>query len=93
MALWSKSPVPSPSPDRLRRRIETRSRSGEDSIFSIELPLAITESVQMPVSGNAGSDRNGQDRLVVVIDDDALVLESLEVILTERGYKTPSMRM
>ena len=42
----------------------------------------------MPVFGNAGSDRNGQDWLVVVIDDDALVLESLEVILTERGYKT-----
>ncbi len=47
----------------------------------------------MPVSGNAGSDRNAQDRLGVVIDDDALVLESLEVILTERCYKTPSMRM
>jgi hypothetical protein len=77
----------------LGHRAETRTRSGEGSIFSIELPLAITEAVQMPVSGNAGSDRNGQDRLVVVIDDDALVLESLEVILTERGYKTPSMRV
>jgi hypothetical protein len=74
-------------------RIETRSRSGEGSIFGIELPLAITASVQMPVSGNAGPDRIGQDRLGVVIDDDALVLESLEVILTERGYKTLSMRM
>jgi hypothetical protein len=93
VALWSKSPVPSPSPDRLGHRIEIPSRSGDGSIFSIELPFAITESVQMPVSGNAGSDRNGQDRLGVVIDDDALVLESLEVILTERGYKTPSMRM
>ena len=85
--------MPSPSPDRLGLRIEKRSRSGEGSIFGIELPLAITASVQMPVSGNAGSDRNGQDRLGVVIDDDALVLESLEVILTERGYKTLSMRM
>ena len=28
-----------------------------------------------------------QGRLVVVIDDDALVLESLEAILTEWGYQ------
>ena len=87
------APGTSPSPDRLGHRIEIRSRSGEGSIFSIGLPLVVTESVQMPVSGNAGSDRNGQDRLGMVIDDDALVLESLEVILTELGYKTLSMRM
>ena len=73
--------------DLLGHRIETRSRPGEGSIFSIELPLAMTESAPLPVSGDAGSDQNGQGRLVVVIDDDAMVLESLEAILTEWGYQ------
>src|SRR5918994_6977146 len=53
--------------DLLGHRIETRSRPGEGSTFSIELPLAMTESVPLPVSGEAGSDRNGHGRLVVVI--------------------------
>ena len=73
--------------DLLGHRIETRSRPGEGSTFSIELPLAMTEAVRLPVSGDAGSDQNGQGRLVVVIDDDAMVLESLEAILTEWGYQ------
>jgi CheY-like chemotaxis protein/two-component sensor histidine kinase len=73
--------------DLLGHRIETRSRPGEGSTFSIELPLAMTEAAGLPVSGDAGSDQNGQGRLVVVIDDDALVLESLEAILTEWGYQ------
>jgi CheY-like chemotaxis protein len=47
----------------------------------------MTEAVLLPVCGNAGSIRNGQDRLVVVIDDDVMVLESLEAILTEWGYQ------
>ena len=73
--------------DLLGHRIETRSRPGEGSVFSIELPLAMTEAARLPISGDAGSDQNGQGRLVVVIDDDALVLESLEAILTEWGYQ------
>jgi CheY-like chemotaxis protein len=47
----------------------------------------MTEAAGLPVSGDAGSDQNGQGRLVVVIDDDAMVLESLEAILTEWGYQ------
>jgi two-component system, sensor histidine kinase len=73
--------------DLLGHRIETRSRPGEGSIFSIELPLALTEAARLPISGDADPDQNGQGRLVVVIDDDALVLESLEAILTEWGYR------
>jgi two-component system, sensor histidine kinase len=73
--------------DLLGHRIETRSRPGEGSIFSIELPLATTESARLPISGDAGSHQKGQGRLVVVIDDDAMVLESLEAILTEWGYQ------
>jgi len=76
--------------DLLGHRIETRSRPGEGSIFSIELPLAVAEPAPLPVSEVAGSDTNGQGRLVVVIDDDAMVLESLEAILTEWGYQAVS---
>jgi signal transduction histidine kinase len=73
--------------DLLGHRIETRSRPGEGSIFSIELPLAVTEPAALPISKDAGSGQNGQGRSVVVIDDDVLVLESLEAILTEWGYQ------
>jgi CheY-like chemotaxis protein len=73
--------------DLLGHRIETRSRPGEGSIFSIELPLAMVEPARLPGPGDTGSDQSGQGRLVVVIDDDAMVLESLEAILTEWGYQ------
>jgi PAS domain S-box-containing protein len=73
--------------DLLEHHIEARSRPGEGSVFSIELPLALTDSAPLPVSGETDSDANGQGRLVVVIDDDAMVLESLEAILTEWGYQ------
>ena len=73
--------------DLLGHRIETRSRLGEGAVFSIELPFAMMESAPTPVSGDAGSHQKGRGRLVVVIDDDALVLESLEAILSEWGYQ------
>ncbi len=73
--------------DLLGHRVEVRSRPREGSTFSIELPLAMMGAAGLPVPRDAGSDQNGQGRLVVVIDDDALVLESLEVILTEWGYQ------
>jgi two-component system, sensor histidine kinase len=47
----------------------------------------MTEAAGLPVPRDSGLDQNGQGRLVVVIDDDALVLESLEAILTEWGYQ------
>jgi len=73
--------------DLLGHWIQTRSRPGEGYIFSIELPLAMTESARLAVSGDAGPNQNGQGRSVVVIDDDAMVLDSLEAILTEWGYQ------
>jgi PAS domain S-box-containing protein len=72
----------------LGHRIETRSQPGEGSTFSIELPLAVPDAAALPVPGDTGSERNGHGRFVVVIDDDTMVLESLEAILTEWGYQT-----
>lgn len=74
--------------DLLGHRIVTRSQPGEGSTFSIELPLAISEAAGLPVLGDAGSAQNGHGRFVVVIDDDTMVLESLEAILIEWGYQT-----
>jgi two-component system, sensor histidine kinase len=73
--------------DLLGHRIETRSVPGEGSTFSIELPLSTVETARLPVSGDTASSRNGEGRLAVVIDDDAMVLESLEAILVEWGYQ------
>lgn len=73
--------------DLLGHRIETRSRLGEGSVFSIELPLAPADSRQVPASGSEESGQSGRGRLAVVIDDDAMVLDGLEAILTEWGYQ------
>ena len=73
--------------DLLGHGIETRSRPGEGSILQHRTAARHDGGGTLPVSEDAGSDQNGQGRLVVVIDDDALVLESLEAILTEWGYQ------
>ena len=39
-------------------------------------------------SGGYDLDQNGRGRLAVVVDDDAMVLDSLEAILIEWGYET-----
>jgi two-component system, sensor histidine kinase len=71
--------------DLLGLHIEVRSRPGEGSTFAIELPLSGQEAAPPPTVEAACPD--GQGRLLVVIDDDAMVLESLEAILTDWGYE------
>jgi CheY-like chemotaxis protein len=71
----------------LGHRVEARSNPGEGSTFSIELPLGTQEPARPPDREDARPGQNGRGRLAVVVDDDAMVLDSLEAILTEWGYE------
>ena len=72
----------------LGHRIEVRSKPGEGATFSIELPLSTAEPVRSPDRDNTSPGQNGRGRLAVVVDDEVMVLDSLEAILTEWGYET-----
>jgi PAS domain S-box-containing protein len=74
--------------DLLDHRITVRSRPGEGATFSIELPLGTEEPPRPPDRKDTHLDQNGRGRLAVVVDDDAMVLDSLEAILIEWGYET-----
>jgi CheY-like chemotaxis protein/anti-sigma regulatory factor (Ser/Thr protein kinase) len=74
--------------DLLDHRITVRSRPGEGATFSIELPLGTAELPRPPDREDTHLDQNGRGRLAVVVDDDAMVLDSLEAILIEWGYET-----
>jgi two-component system, sensor histidine kinase len=73
--------------DLLGHRIAVHSRPGEGSTFSIELPLGTEEPARLRAPETACPGQDGRGRLAVVVDDDALVLESLQAILTEWGYE------
>jgi PAS domain S-box-containing protein len=74
--------------DLLGHRITVRSRLGEGATFSIELPPGTEEPPRPPNREDTRPGHNGRGRLAVVVDDDAMVLDSLEAILTEWGYET-----
>jgi two-component system, sensor histidine kinase len=71
----------------LGHRVEARSKPDEGSTFSIELPLGIQEPARPPDREDASPGQDGRGQLAVVVDDDAMVLDSLEAILTEWGYE------
>jgi two-component system, sensor histidine kinase len=73
--------------DLLGHRIEVRAQPGNGSTFSLELPLGSAEPARPPVPEAACPGQDGRGRLAVVVDDDALVLDSLQAILTEWGYE------
>jgi CheY-like chemotaxis protein len=74
----------------LGHRIAVRSQPGEGSTFSIELPLGTEEPAHLRAPEAACLGQDGRGRLAVVVDDDALVLESLQAILKEWGYEVVS---
>jgi PAS domain S-box-containing protein len=71
----------------LGHRVEARSKPGEGSTFSIELPLGTEAPARPPEREDTSPGQNGRGRLAVVVDDDVMVLDSLEAILTEWGYQ------
>jgi PAS domain S-box-containing protein len=71
----------------LDHRIEARSTLGEGSTFSIELPLGAQGSACPPDREDTSPGQEGRGRLAVVVDDDAMVLDSLQAILTDWGYQ------
>jgi PAS domain S-box-containing protein len=73
--------------DLLEHHIEVHSRPGDGSTFSIELPLGTAEPARPPAPETACLGQAGRGRLVVVVDDDALVLDSLQALLTEWEYE------
>jgi PAS domain S-box-containing protein len=72
----------------LGHRVEARSKPGEGATFSIELPLGTAAPARAPDRDDTSPGQNGRGRLAVVVDDDVMVLDSLEAILTEWGYET-----
>ena len=71
----------------LGHRVEARSKPGEGATFSIELPLGTAAPARAPDRDDTSPGQNGRGRLAVVVDDDVMVLDSLEAILTEWGYQ------
>jgi two-component system, sensor histidine kinase len=73
--------------DLLGHRVEVRSQPGDGSTFSIELPLGSEEPAHSSAPEAACPGQDGRGRLAVVVDDDTLVLDGLQALLTEWGYE------
>ncbi|PWC69944.1 histidine kinase [Azospirillum sp. TSH58] len=69
----------------LNHPVEVRSAVGKGSAFRVLVPLG--ESVVAAAAGaGSAAPGMGQGRLAVLVDDDAIVLMGLQLILTEWGY-------
>jgi len=71
----------------LAHPIGVRSRLGKGSVFSIEVPIAAATSLRAPAPTareDAGGPRTGT---ILVIEDDAVVQDMLQVMLTGQGHR------
>ncbi|WP_353859566.1 PAS domain S-box protein [Azospirillum formosense] len=73
--------------------VTVRSTPGVGSVFTIEVPLGETSkpvdlaSTAHPVAAHPAAAGGAEERLAMVIDDDAIVLLGLQAILREWGYE------
>ena len=71
-------------------RIDVRSISGKGSVFSVQLPRSMEASMPVqeiePLSGS----RKLDDALILVVDDDPLVRESIEGMIAQWGCRVIS---
>jgi len=73
----------------LGHKVRVRSRLGEGSVFSIEVPIDLTLNVrETATEDNIPSLLICRGRLALLIDDDTIVLMSLRTLLEEWGYDT-----
>lgn len=77
--------------DRLARLlghgVSLRSRPGMGSVFSVEVPLVASVRRRPIIPAKPTAAKQRQDRLVVLIDDERIVLRGLSMVLESWGYK------
>ena len=69
----------------LDHRVELRSSPGKGSCLAIEVPLVAAQPAAEPVAAPEATADPAGGKLVVVIDDDALVLDSMRGVLRSWG--------
>ncbi|WP_448188557.1 PAS domain S-box protein [Azospirillum sp. sgz301742] len=68
--------------------VTARSEPGKGSVFSVEVPLDTDErALEIEAPARPAPGPGATPRLVVVVEDDAIVLTALEALLTEWGYE------
>jgi two-component system, sensor histidine kinase len=73
----------------LSHKVSVHSDVGRGSVFAIEVPLGKSDAGTLPVVRTAAvpMPANGNGCFAVIIDDDAIVLMGLQVILGEWGFE------
>ena len=70
--------------------VEVRSVAGQGSAFRVLVPLAESVAAGPPAVVSGAAAGKGGGRLTVLVDDDAIVLMGLQMILAEWGYEVLS---